>query len=84
MIIVEDNRLTVKNLDGKDITISVIDVIENTDNGKKFICYNIENLNDVFVSSLEESNDSFSLGEVTEEEKKIIEEMLSQKENNEQ
>lgn len=80
----EDNRLTVKNLDGKDITISVIDVIENTDNGKKFICYNIENLNDVFVSSLEESNDSFSLGEVTEEEKKIIEEMLSQKENNEQ
>ena len=71
MIEIEDNKLIVKNLDGNDITINVIDIIENNDTGKKFICYNIENLNEVFISSLEENEESFSLGEVTDEEKNI-------------
>lgn len=80
----DDNKLIVKNLDGNNITINVIDIIENNDTGKKFICYNIENLNEVFISSLEENDESFSLGEVTDEEKNIIEEIISQKDNNEQ
>ena len=77
----KDNRLNVKNLDGNDITINVIDIIENKETGKKFICYNIENLDEVFVSSLEESEDSFQLGKVSDEEKNIIEEIMSENEN---
>lgn len=78
----EENKLTVKNLDGNDIVINVIDIIENKETEKKFICYNIENLNEIFVSSLEETEDSFSLGEVTDEEREIIEDIMS-KNNNE-
>ena len=77
----EERKLVVKNLDGNDITINVIDILENTDTNKQFICYTIEGLSDdeVFISSLEENENQFTLGEVTDEEKNEIEEMLNQK-----
>ena len=77
----EERKLVVKNLDGNDITLNVIDILENTDPNKQFICYTIEGLSDdeVFISSLEENENQFTLGEVTDEEKNEIEEMLNQK-----
>jgi hypothetical protein len=77
----EENKLVVKNMDGNDITINVIDILENTETNKQFICYTIEGLSetDAFISTLEEKEDSYSLGEVTEEEKNEIEELMNQK-----
>lgn len=79
-----DKTLVVKNNEGKDITINVIDIIEDTSTNKQYICYNFEGMEDVFVSNLVETADSFTLETVTEEEKRSIEELLSQEslENN--
>lgn len=74
----ENNKLIVKNLDGKELTIEVIDIIEDSETGKQFICYTTDELDDVFVSSLEETDDTFTLGEVTEEERNIIEVLMNQ------
>lgn len=76
----EENKLVVKNMDGNDITINVIDILENTETNKQFICYTIEGLDgETFISTLEEKEESYSLGEVTEEEQKEIEELINQK-----
>lgn len=78
-----DNSLIVKNMDGTEIKINVLDVVENSETNKKFICYTIENLSGRFVSSLEETEDSFSLGEVTEEERDEIEDLIMNREEEE-
>ena len=77
----EERKLVVKNMDGEDVTINVIDILENSETKKQFICYTIEGVSedDVFISTLEEKDDSFNLGEVTDEEKKEIEEIMNQK-----
>jgi len=76
----EENKLVVKNMDGNEITINVIDILENTDNNKQFICYTIEGIDgETFISTLDEKEDSYSLGDVTEEEKNEIEELMNQK-----
>lgn len=73
----EDNKLMVKNLNGEEISIDVIDIIEDQETGKQYICYSIDSLDDVFVSSLEETDNTFSLGEVTEEERTLVEELMN-------
>lgn len=76
----EDNKLVVKNLEGEDITITVIDIIEDTETNKQYICYTIDGLreDEALVSTLEETESSYSLGEVTEEERIKIEEVMNQ------
>ena len=71
-----DNSLIIKNMDGTEIKINILDAVENPETNKKFICYTIENLSGKFISSLEETEDSFSLGEVTEEEREAIENLI--------
>lgn len=73
----EDNKLKVKNLDGNEITIDVIDIIEDRETGKQYICYTIESLDDVYVSILEEKENTFSLGEITEEERTLVEQFMN-------
>lgn len=72
-----NNRLTVRNLDGKQISIDVIDIIEDTQENKNYICYTIAGLEDVFISLLSYNNDSYTIDTVTEEEKKNIEQVLA-------
>lgn len=78
------NSLVVTNLDGKEVTINVIDIIENSEDGKEYICYTIENLEQIFISTLEENESGYNLGMVTEEEKQIVEEVLKQNINKEE
>ena len=73
-----NNTLVVKNMDGKDIKINVIDIIEDTQLNKQYICYSIEDMNSVFVSNLVKNDDGYCLETVTEEEKNNIEEVMSQ------
>lgn len=75
-----ENTLVVKNMDGQDIQINVIDIIEDTELNKEYICYTIEDMEDVYISLIEnETEDSYSLGAITEEEKAVIEQVLAQR-----
>ena len=71
------SKLKVKNLDGDEIEIDVIDIIENQDDNKQYICYTTDDSEDVYVSILEETDDSFTLSEITEEERILVEEYMN-------
>ncbi len=73
-----DNKLFVKNADGKEMTINVIDIIEDTDNHRQYVCYNLDGMEQIFISLLVETEDSFTLETVTEEEKVAVEQMLQE------
>lgn len=73
-----NNTLVVKNMDGKDIKINVIDIIEDTQLNKQYICYSIEDMDNIFVSNLIKNDDGYYLETVTEEEKNNIEQVMSQ------
>lgn len=70
------DTLVVKGLDGKDITLFVIDIIEDTMTNKQYMYYTIDGNDDVFVSGLVENNGTYSLEQVSEEEKNILIEAL--------
>lgn len=73
----DENKLTV-NLNGNNIIIEVIDILENNVNGKNYIIYNIEGNDDMFYASiLEEDENSYTLKEIKNvEEGKMIESYL--------
>ena len=70
------DTLVVKGLDGKDITLFVIDIIEDTMTNKQYMYYTIDGNDDVFVSGLVENNGTYSLEQISEEEKNILIEAL--------
>ncbi len=70
------DTLVVKGLDGNDITLFVIDIIEDTMTNKQYMYYTIDGNDDVFVSGLVENNGTYSLEQVSEEEKNILIETL--------
>ena len=72
-----DDKLVVKNIDGNDLTIDVVDIIEDKETNENFICYTIGDLSEVFVSKLIESETGYSLDKVTEEEQKNIEAVMN-------
>lgn len=76
----EENKLVVKNLEGEEITITVVDIIEDEETKKQFICYRVDGLgeDELLVSTLEENESSYNLGEVTDEERAQIEELMNQ------
>ncbi len=79
-----EEKLVVKNLDGNDIEITVIDIIENQETNKEYICYKLDGVEEVFVSSLLETENGFNLNEVSDSEREMIEQYIneSMKENN--
>lgn len=73
----EENKLTVK-LNNQDVTINVLDIIEDNENNKKYMVYNPENTEDVYMSILEETDTTYTLKTIeNEEEAKRIEAYLS-------
>lgn len=69
-----DDKLVIKNLDGEDLTIEVIDILKDEEEKKEFIVYKLPDTDNVYVSRLVTKEDSYTLESVTEEEKKAIEE----------
>ena len=69
-----DDKLVIKNLDGADLTIEVIDILKDEEEEKEFIVYKLPDTDNVYVSRLVTKEDSYTLESVTEEEKKAIEE----------
>ncbi len=72
------NTLLVKNTDGRQINIDVIDIIEDTVDGQQYVCYTIADMDKVFVSHLILKDNNYILETVTDEKRKQIEEVLSQ------
>lgn len=73
----EENMLTVK-LNGQDVTITVLDIIEDNENNKKYMIYNPEGTEDVYMSILEEDETTYTLKTIEdEEEAKRLEDYLS-------
>ena len=74
----EDNKLIVQMEDNQEITIDVIDIIQNSENNKEYIIYNLENDEEnIYMSILDEQDDSYTLKEITDEnELRMLEEYL--------
>ncbi len=73
-----DTTLRVRNKQGKFATINVIDIIEDTETTKMYICYNFAKQEQIFVSNLTLKNGIYNLDTVTEEERNVVEQMLTQ------
>jgi len=74
-----DNVLSVKMMNGNSIDINVLDIVEGVYNNinKKYIVYSIFDSEDIMVSILNESADSFSLDNIEDEhEFKYVENLL--------
>lgn len=74
-----DNKLEVQVMGGNKLIINVIDIVEMADNDKKYIVYTIDNSgnDDMFVSILNESDKSYSLDTIDDEnELRMVEEYL--------
>jgi len=73
----EETTLTVK-LNGQDVTIEVLDIIEDNENNKEYIIYNPEGTEDVYMSILEEDETTYTLKTIeNEEEAKRLESYLA-------
>lgn len=70
-----NDYLVVKNSDGMDINIKVLDVVEN-DLGDTYLYYEIEEIDGKFISLIEDNGNDYILKEITPEEKEIVEKAL--------
>ena len=73
----DDTKLTVE-FNGNNVEINVIDVIDNLDDNKKYIVYYVEGYDDdFFISLLEETDTTYVLKEITDEnELRMVEDYL--------
>ena len=75
----ENNILRIRT-DGGIVEIEVLDIIENETLNRNYIVYRFRNQDDVLISILNETEDSFSLDSIEDEEEfKSIEEYLASK-----
>ena len=49
-------QLVIKNHEGKDVTINVIDIVLDNETGKQYIFYSEEGYEDIFAAILIEKN----------------------------
>lgn len=72
-----ENQLVVKNHEGKDQIVNVIDIVLDNETGKKYLFYTLPDGEEIFPSILLESDTSFVLQSITDEvEFGIVEEIL--------
>lgn len=64
-----ENKLTIKIEDGSSVTINVLDIIDSYTYNKTFMIYTLDGENKtVFASVLNESDVTYSLDTITDEE----------------
>lgn len=72
-----ENQLVVKNHEGKDQIVNVIDIVLDNETGKKYLFYTLPDSEEIYPSILLESDTSFVLQAITDEsEFEIVEEIL--------
>lgn len=72
-----DNQLVVKNAEGKDETIQVIDIVTDNETGKKYLFYTLIDSEEVYASILRETEGAFVLETITDDDEwALVEEIL--------
>lgn len=72
-----NSELIVKNAEGKDQTISVVDIILDNETGKKYLFYNMAGSKDLYATILIESEASYILEAISDDEEwNLVEEIL--------
>ncbi len=72
-----NNQLVVKNASGADEVVQVIDIITDSETGKKYLFYTLADSEDVYASILKEAEDAFVLETITDDsEWELVEEIL--------
>lgn len=72
-----DEQLIVKNADGKEETIQVIDIITDNETGKKYLFYTLLESDEIYASILRETEGAFVLESISDEEEwALVEEIL--------
>ena len=81
----ENNILKLKNSDGSDIEIEVLDIINDENSSEDYMVYRIKDQEDVLISIINQTETSFSLDTIEDEnEFKAIEDYLESKINDNQ
>lgn len=72
-----DDQLIVKNSEGKDEVINVIDIILDNETGKRYIFYTMNETDDIYASILVEKENNFIIEAISnDEEYALVEEIL--------
>lgn len=72
-----ENKLIVKNSEGKDQTINVIDIVTDSQTEKKYLFYTTGEDEEVYASILKEKDSAYFLEAITDEsEWELVEEIL--------
>ncbi len=72
-----NNQLVIKNASGMDEVVQVIDIITDSETGKKYLFYTLPDGEDIYASILNESEDTFILETITDDsEWELVEEIL--------
>ena len=81
----KDNILKLKNSDGFDVEIEVLDIINEENSNKDYMIYRIKNTDNVLISIINQTETSFNLDTIEDEaEFKAIEDYLASKINDNQ
>lgn len=81
----ENNILKLKDNNGNNIDIEVLDIINDENSNKDYIVYRIKDQEDVLISIINQTETSFSLDTIEDEnEFKAIEDYLESKINDNQ
>lgn len=75
-----NDQLVIKNPEGKDQVINVIDIVLDNETGKKYIFYTMDVSEEIYASILVENENSYIIQAITDEaEFELVEEILKNK-----
>ncbi len=72
-----ENQLVVKNAEGKDEVIEVIDIVEDRETGKKYLFYHLVDSEEIYAAILKEADTTYFLEAITDDQEwDLVEEIL--------
>lgn len=75
-----NEQLVIKNMDGKEENINVIDIVLDNETGKKYIFYTLTETEEIYAAILVERNDAFTIEAIVDEDEfALVEEILNNK-----
>ena len=75
-----NDQLVIKNAEGKDEIINVIDIVLDSETNKKYIFYTVTGSEEIYAAILVENNDNFVIQAITDDnEFELVEEILKNK-----
>lgn len=73
-----NNQLVVKNASGVEEVVQVLDIVTDSETGKKYLFYTLMDSEEIYASILKEAENAFMLESITDEaEWQLVEEILN-------